>query len=88
MQFRWKEWNLDHIANHGVSPAEAELVVRSAQSPFPEEIEDEKILVWGQGSGGRYLQVIYLLDPDGTAFIIHARPLNRREKRRVRRRKK
>src|SRR2546421_6489303 len=51
---------------------------RNAKPPFPEEIEDEKLIVKGQGIGGRFLQVIYLLDPDRTVFVIHARPINER----------
>jgi uncharacterized DUF497 family protein len=86
MQFRWIDWNRDHIAEHGVEMEEAEMVVRNAKPPFPEEIEDEKLIVKGRGIGGRFLQVVYLLDPDGTAFVIHARPLTEREKKQMRRR--
>lgn len=86
MQFRWIDWNRDHIAEHGVDEEEAEMVVRNAKPPFPEEIEDEKVIVKGRGIGGRFLQVIYLLDPDDTVFVIHARPLTEREKKQLRRR--
>jgi uncharacterized DUF497 family protein len=86
MQFRWIDWNRDHIAEHGVEMEEAEMVVRNAQPPFPEEIEDEKAIVKGRGIGGRFLQVIYLLDPDGTIFVIHARSLTEREKKQLRKR--
>ena len=75
MEFRWIEWNVDHIAKHGVSPDEAERVVESARSPFPERLENEKWLVMGRGGGGRMLQVVFVLDEDGTVFVIHARPL-------------
>jgi len=27
MEFRWNEWNVEHIAEHGVTPDEAELVL-------------------------------------------------------------
>jgi len=86
MQFRWIDWNRDHIAEHGVEPDEAELVVRNARPPFPEEIEDDKWIVKGRGFSERFLQVIYLLDPDDTVFVIHARPLTDREKNQLRRR--
>ncbi len=86
MQFRWIDWNREHIAEHGVDEGEAEMVVRNAKPPFPEEIEDEKLIVKGRGIGGRFLQVVYLLDPDGTAFVIHARPLTEREKKQLRKR--
>ena len=86
MQFRWIDWNRDHIAEHGVDEEEAEMVVRGAKAPFPIKIEEEKWLVKGRGIGGRFLQVIYIDDPDKTIFIIHARPLTEREKKQLRRR--
>ena len=86
MQFRWIDWNRDHIAKHGVEPEEAEMVVRNAKPPYPEQAGDDKLYVVGRGRGGRFLQVSYLVDQDGTVFVIHARPLNDREKHRFRRR--
>jgi uncharacterized protein len=86
MQFRWIEWNRNHIAEHGVDWEEAEMVIRQAKPPFPRKIEDEKWLVMGRGRGGRLIQVIYVPDPEGSIFIIHARQLTESEKRRYRRR--
>ena len=85
MEFRWNDWNEEHIAEKGVSPFEAELVIRGAVRPYPKRIEDDKWLVWGRGRGGRPLQVIFVLDDDDCVFVIHARPLTQREKRRYRR---
>lgn len=85
MRFRWNEWNIEHIAKHGVSPEEAEVVVSLAKRPFPRKIEDDKWLVWGRGNGGRPVQVIFVLDEDETIYVIHARPLTDGEKRRFRR---
>jgi uncharacterized DUF497 family protein len=85
MGFRWNEWNVEHIAKHGVPPEEAEMVVRGARNPFPRRIEEDKWLVWGRGRGGRFLQVIFVLDPDETVYVVHARPLIGQEKRRFRR---
>jgi hypothetical protein len=28
MEFRWNAWNIEHIAEHGVTPEEAEAVVQ------------------------------------------------------------
>ena len=69
MQFRWIAWNRDHIDEHGVDPLEAESVVRNAVRPFPIKIEDDKWLVHGRGIGGRFLQVIYLVDPDKPVLL-------------------
>jgi uncharacterized DUF497 family protein len=64
---------------------DSEHVVQTAEAPFPRWISDDKRLVWGRGRAGELLQVIYLLDDDGTVYIIHARSLNEREKRSYRR---
>ena len=88
MEFRWNDWNLEHVAKHGVTPEECESVVATAKPPFPESGGDEKFRVWAQSESGRYLQVVYVLDEDGTAFVVHARPLTDKEKRRFGRRRR
>ena len=87
MDFRWNQWNVEHLANHGVDPDEAEDVVRRARGPYPRRIGDDKLLVWGSGRGGRLLQIIFVMDEDGTAFVIHGRELTSREKGQLRRRR-
>jgi len=42
--------------------------------------------VWGADEGGNLLQVVFVLEEDGSVFVIHARPLTAAEKRRHRRR--
>ena len=69
-------------------PIEAEQVVNGARKPFPRNIGDDKWLVWGQTLFGSYLQVIYVEDSDLTVYVIHARPLDEREKRAFRRQKR
>ena len=88
MEFRWNAWNLDHIGEHGVRRTEAQEVVETAAPPYPDYRGDDRWLVWGRSTSGRYLQVIFVLDPDGTTFVIHARPLTEREKRAFRRRRR
>jgi len=86
MPFRWNDWNLDHVTRHGITVEEAEDVVRNARSP--QKTSDTKWLVWGRGAGGRPIQVVYLVDPDDTVYVIHARTLTAAEKRRFRRRRR
>ena len=86
MKFRWNAWNEEHLAAHGVEPEEAEDVILTARSPFPLGQDDEKYLVWGPTASGRLLQVVFVIDRDATVFVIRARPLTVREKRRYRRR--
>jgi uncharacterized protein len=86
MAFRWNEWNIEHVSKHGVAPDEAEAVARAAQPPFPQHVGDGKWVVGGRGEGGRFVQVIYVIDPDESFYIIHARPMTDIEIRRYRRR--
>jgi uncharacterized DUF497 family protein len=88
VRFRWNDWNLDHATGHEVSPDEAEYVVGKAQPPYPEYRGDGKWRVRGPGFDGGLIQVVYLVDPDGTIYVIHARPLTDGEKRQYRRRKR
>lgn len=78
-QFRWIEWNIEKVEKHGVMPTEAESVIRHAGRGWPEDVGDGKQMVQGRGQGGRFVQVVYALDDDGTIFVIHAMPLARRK---------
>lgn len=86
MKFRWNQWNIEHISEHGVLPGEAEAIVVTASRPYPLWQAEDKWLVWGPGAGGRLLQVVYVLDEDDQVYVIHARPLTDKEKQRHRRR--
>ncbi len=88
MEFRWSVWNVEHVGQHGVLPWEAEEVVSRARRPYPTRRADDKWLVQGRTVDGRYFQVVYVLDDDGRAFVIHARPLTARERRRLTRRER
>jgi uncharacterized DUF497 family protein len=84
--FRWNDWNVEHIAEHGIDPLEAEYVIRHARPPFPEARGDGKFQVAGQTAHGRHIQAIFIFSPADVIFVIHARPLTDNEKRRLRRR--
>ncbi len=86
MTFRWNSWNVEHIERHGVEPQEAERVIAHSTSPYPLRHGQDKWLAIGRGKGGRWLQVVFVLDPDEVIFVIHARPLEPQEIRRYRRR--
>jgi uncharacterized DUF497 family protein len=64
MLFQWDQKNTAHIAEHGVSPEEAEYVVRRAVPPFPRRVPDGKSLVWGATDDGEFLQVIFVILED------------------------
>jgi len=61
MIFAWDDVNRGHLAKHNVSPEETEEIVSHARRPYPMEIGDDKLVVWGQTVAGRYLQVIFVL---------------------------
>ena len=63
-RFRWEQWNREHIRKHNVTEAEAEYVIQHAGPPFPRDIGQEKFLVRGRTSDGRFLQVIYVVGND------------------------
>jgi uncharacterized DUF497 family protein len=85
MEFRWNDWNIDHIGGHGVWPEEAEWVVDHYR---PCRAGKDKYLTRGQTQAGRYLQVAFVIDPDDAVFVIHARDLTEREKQAFRRRRR
>jgi hypothetical protein len=74
-----------NIAEHGVKPHQTEYVVRRARSPFPEESADGRLLVMGPDENGLLLRVAYIVDSDGTIYVMHAMPLSERDKKRYRR---
>ena len=76
----------DLLKSKGYLTAEqAEEVIRGTGQPYPQHREDDKWLVWGRTRAGDLLQVVYILDEDDSIYVIHARPLTTREKRRFRR---
>lgn len=83
-EFRWIDWNLEKVARHGLTQAEVEEVVNSARSFTA---SGEKRRVAGVTRGGKWIQVIYLIDQDAL-FVIHARPLTPTEASAARRRKR
>lgn len=81
-EFRWNAWNRGHATKHGVSVEEAEEVARNPGRGYPMAHGDGKFLVVGRGRGGRFVQVVYVLDDDRrrTRYVIHAMPLGRRRR--------
>lgn len=83
---RWNEWNVAHIAKHGIAPGEAEYVIRHARPPYPGRAREDTYEVFGQSQWGAYLHVVYVDRwNEETLYVIHARPMTESEKRRFRR---
>ena len=69
--FRWIEWNLAKIAEHGVTVDECEWVVEANK---PRRSGDKFIAV-GRTRSGRRIKVIYVMDDPMTVFVITAYPV-------------
>jgi uncharacterized DUF497 family protein len=79
-QFRWNAWNVEHIAEHGIDPSQAQYVVNHPFRGYPLRGEEQKFVARGIDANGSYMQVIYVFDPPGVVYVIHARRLTDREK--------
>ncbi|HEV8293128.1 MAG TPA: hypothetical protein VGP94_14430 [Tepidisphaeraceae bacterium] len=71
-EFRWNEWNIDHIAKHGIKSWEAEHVVRNAKPPYPRRHKKGTWIVKGRLPRGQKAQVIFLIDRYEFIYVIHA----------------
>jgi uncharacterized DUF497 family protein len=82
--FRWIAWNIGKVEDHGLTVSDVEYVVNNSHRPYPKPIGNEKWLVIGPTRDGRVVQAIYLVDAGESLFVIHARPLTPKERRRHR----
>ena len=71
---RWNNYNLGKIAQHGVSREEVERILRIAKRHEHRRHRQGSWIVYGRGQSNRRIRVVYLKDPDGTYFVIHAMP--------------
>jgi uncharacterized DUF497 family protein len=68
--FQWDEDNVGHIAEHGVTPDEAEYVVEHGTPPFPRAAGEGKFMVWGRTRDGSHLQVGFVCLQDERVDIM------------------
>lgn len=82
------ETELPHIYSHDVSEVEVEQVLQRAGEDRP-GLEESRVAI-GRTSGGRYLRVIYVPDPEPnsvfviTAYELRGKPLTAYRRRRRR----
>jgi uncharacterized protein len=79
-RLRFNDWNIDHIALHGVTPEEVEEACRIA--PMFSETYRERLRLIGPTANGRMLTVILGPEEAGVFYPITARPASRKERRR------
>jgi uncharacterized DUF497 family protein len=84
-RFRWNDWNIEHIGRHDVDYLEAEHIVEKGDR---RRMGDDSYKAIGQLPDGDWLQVIYIFDPPGVVYVIHARRLTDTEKRRIRKQRR
>ncbi|MCK4423199.1 MAG: hypothetical protein KAV18_03930 [Candidatus Omnitrophica bacterium] len=82
IKFKWIGWNIEHIAEHGVTPEEAESVFNQLVQGYPRRKKDY-YMVWGKSYLDQWLQLAFAKEDNGRYFIFHARPLTVRERRRI-----
>ncbi len=80
-RFWWDELNIEHIADHGVEPYEAEEVIDD--DPFIVRAGKDRYAAYGQSDSGRYLLVVYAKKSNQRLRVITARDLTLAEKRRL-----
>jgi uncharacterized DUF497 family protein len=85
-RFEWDDQNVEHIARHMVSPDEAEAVLDN--SPHVLRTADGKYLAYGPTDDGRYLLVVYIVQPGPLIRVITARDMDNSEKKQHRGRRK
>ena len=85
----WPQDQIDHIAQHNITPAEVEEVCMG--KPFIQRAksqgENPVYYVLGQTNAGRYLFCVVIRLADGRGYPITARAMTDREKRRYRQRR-
>ena len=75
----WDEWNVAHIARHGVVPQEVEEVCQS--EPLVQQGHHGRRVVIGATHTGRMLEVV--LDPEpeeGVYYVVTAHPASRKDR--------
>jgi len=83
--FEWDEANEDHIARHGVTPAEAEEVFRARL--FVRRSQYGRYFILGRSGAGRYLALAVERYQGGVVRVVTARDMTERERQLYLRRK-
>ena len=75
----WDDWNIAHIARHGIDPSEVEQVCHN--DPFVVQTYGGRLRLIGENTSGRALTVIIAIKTtDGDYYPITARPASAKER--------
>lgn len=75
----WDEWNIEHIARHGVARDEAMEVFSSRFIVL--HGHDGRFIIVGQSTGGRALSIVVEPEDEWKYYVVTARSASRRERR-------
>lgn len=79
----WDNWNIAHIARHGITQDEVEAVCHGNPTLFKQSYKD-RLVILGPNQDGRILAVIIgpvPNEPSGVYYAFTARPADRAERR-------
>lgn len=76
-QFRWIEWNIQHILRHNVETYEVEYVAFD-DNPWFRKNKDDSYIMYGVAEG-RYIFVVFTIE-NAESFVITARDMTETEK--------
>ena len=77
--FDWNDWNLEHIARHGLEPHEVETACRGEKVVL--RGREGRYLLYGRTGAGRYLFVVAAVQGGGRIHVITARDMTQQERR-------
>ncbi len=80
----WNDWNIEHVARHGVNRDEVRAAVDDA--PFMTRGRDDTYQLVGQTDAGRYLFVVLASRGVRVYYVVSAREATRSEQRTYRHR--
>jgi len=77
-RLRWGAWNIAHMAKHGITPDEVEVVCHN--KPLVQRGKKGRLLVFGPTKTGRMITAV--LDPEGknTYYPVTTRSTSRKER--------
>jgi len=74
----WDEWNVAHVARHGVTPVEVEEVCQG--SYLVRQTYQGRLMVIGPNAAGNLLSVILAPEGEGAFYVVTARPSAKKER--------
>ena len=77
-RLRWENWNIAHIARHGVTPEEVEEVCHG--DFFLLQGTKRRIILIGPTDAGQILAVVLEHEGEGNYYPVTARPASRKER--------